>query len=174
MGSSSNHKEDRIKKESDSFWDTKWEAMELQKKADKQDKKGKHFLDDELKKAKENQNSDSTPSLSPERTPSPECDELRRINKMKEIQGLVVPESEKYVAEPQDPSLFKYDEHTKMWRRKTESETSGNNRQKAIEYIDNKSDEKMLKSQVEKNIENTNESQNELDRMSPGKLSSED
>ena len=84
--SSSYHQEDKIKKESDSFWDTKWEAMELQKKADKQDKKGKHFLDDELKKAKENQNSDSTPSLSPERTPSPECDELRRINKMKEIQ----------------------------------------------------------------------------------------
>ena len=61
-----------------------------------------------------------------------------------------------------------------MWRRKTESETSGNNRQKAIEYIENKSDEKMLNSQVEKNIENTNESQNELDKMSPGKLSSED
>ena len=84
--SPSNSKNNRIKKESDSFWDSKWEAMELQKKADKQDKKGKHFLDDEFKKSRENQKSDSTPSLSPERTPSPECDELRRINRMKQIQ----------------------------------------------------------------------------------------
>merc|ERR1712141_949815 len=127
--------------------------MELQKKADKQDKKGKHFLDDEIRRTRENQKRDSTPSLSPERSPSPECEELRRINKMKEIQGLIVQDSEKYVAEPQDPSLFKYDENTKMWRRKTESETNGNNRQKAIEYIEHKSDEEMLNSHVEKNIE---------------------
>lgn len=72
------------KKESDSFWDTKWEAMELQKKADAQDRKGKHYLEDELKRKRAKE--DSTPSLSPERSPSPECDELKRINKMKEIQ----------------------------------------------------------------------------------------
>ena len=84
--SPSNSQNVKCKKESDSFWDSKWEAMELQKKADKQDKKGKHFLDDEIKRTKENQKTDSTPSLSPERSPSPECEELRRINKMKEIQ----------------------------------------------------------------------------------------
>lgn len=75
------------KQEADSFWDTKWEAIELQKKADAQDKKGKHFLDEELKRKRAKEKGDSTPSLSPERrTPSPECDELKRINKMKEIQ----------------------------------------------------------------------------------------
>ena len=59
--------------------------MELQKKADAQDRKGKHYLDDDLKRKREKD--DSTPSLSPERrTPSPECDELKRINKLKEIQ----------------------------------------------------------------------------------------
>ena len=36
------------KNESDSFWDTKWEAMELQKKADIHEKKGKHFFKDYL------------------------------------------------------------------------------------------------------------------------------
>ena len=75
------------KKEVDSFWDTKWEAMELQKKADLQNQKGKHFLDEEQKKKRSKEREDGTPSLSPEnRTPSPECDELKRINKMKQIQ----------------------------------------------------------------------------------------
>ena len=75
------------KEEADSFWDTKWEAIELQKKADAQEKKGKHFLEEELKRKRAKEKGDSTPSLSPERrTPSPECDELKKINKMKEIQ----------------------------------------------------------------------------------------
>ena len=75
------------KNESDSFWDTKWEAMELQKKADIHEKKGKHFLADEFKRKAAKDKRDSTPSLSPEnRSPSPECDELKRINKIKDIQ----------------------------------------------------------------------------------------
>ena len=57
-----------------------------------------------------------TPTLSPspkrarkEKSPSPECDELKRLRKLKEIQELVVKDSEKYVAEPLDPNLFEWD-----------------------------------------------------------------
>ena len=66
--------------------------MQLQKKADCQEKKGKHFLDEERKQKKANEKGDSTPSLSPDqkRTPSPECDELKRINKLKEIQVMEI------------------------------------------------------------------------------------
>ncbi len=76
-----------------------------------QERRGKHFLDDRRR--------DRTPTLSPSpkrgqkrrktRSPSPECDELKRLRKLKEIQELVVKDSEKYVKEPLDPSLFEWD-----------------------------------------------------------------
>ena len=43
------------------------------------------------------------------RTPSPECDELRRLRELKEMQELTVKEDEKYVKEPLDPKLFEWD-----------------------------------------------------------------
>lgn len=59
-----------------------------------------------------------TPTLSPEpglkrrrqRSPSVECDELRRLRELKKIQELVVKEDEKYVKEPLDPNLFEWDD----------------------------------------------------------------
>ena len=56
-----------------------------------------------------------------------------------------------------------------MWRRKTEEETTSNGL-KAIEFVDHKSNEKVLNS----NEENSSESQNDSSKLSPGKLSSED
>lgn len=44
------------------------------------------------------------------RSPSPETEELKQLKKMKNIQDLVVKESEKYVAEPLDPELFEWDD----------------------------------------------------------------
>merc|ERR1711997_988886 len=160
------------KNESDSFWDTKWEAMELQKKADIHEKKGKHFLADEFKRKAAKDKRDSTPSLSPEnRSPSPECDELKRINKIKDIQGLIVQESEKYVAEPQDPNLFKYDENTKMWRRKMEKEINDGIEVKALTYEQNETNDN--KEEVGAEVECTSGLENNATSISD-KLSSEE
>ena len=52
------------KDETDSFWDTKWEALELQKKADEHDSKGKHYLEEELKRKRAKEKANRTPSLS--------------------------------------------------------------------------------------------------------------
>ena len=60
-----------------------------------------------------------------------------------------------------------------MWRRKTEQETT-ENRLKAIEFIDSKTNENMIDSNEEKELENNCESQNDSNKMSPGKLSSEE
>merc|ERR1712141_941751 len=121
------------------------------------------------KAAKENR--DSTPSLSPEnRSPSPECDELKRINKIKDIQGLIVQESEKYVAEPQDPNLFKYDENTKMWRRKTEKEINDGIEVKALTYEQNETNDN---EEEGKEVECTSGLENNATSISE-KLSSEE
>ena len=60
-----------------------------------------------------------------------------------------------------------------MWRRKTAEETT-ENRLKAIEFIDGKTNEEMIDSNEEKELENNCESQNDSNKMSPGKLSSEE
>lgn len=76
-----------------------------------QESKGKHFLDSSRKRARE----ERTPTLSPspepkkKRSPSPECEELQKLRKLKEIHELVVKDDEKFVAEPPDPSQFEWD-----------------------------------------------------------------
>ena len=80
-------------------------------------------------------------------------------------------ESEKYVAEPEDPSRFKYDENTKMWRRKTEKEINDGSEVKALTYEQNESNDSKEKvgAEVEctSGLENTAASSSE-------KLSSEE
>ena len=78
---------------------------------------GNHFFQEkkgEIYNEKERR-TERTPTLSPspkhkERSPSPDCPELKKLRELKAIQELVVKDSEKYVAEPPDPKLFEYDE----------------------------------------------------------------
>ena len=123
------------KPDGDEFWDTRWEAMELQKNVDKLERKGQHYLDGEKVKR-----AFRTPTPEREkkrrekedgkRSPSPDCDELKRLKELKDIQELNVKEDDMFVKEPADPSQFEYDEKTKMWRRKA---PAGGER-KAITY----------------------------------------
>lgn len=74
-----------------------------------QEKRGRHYLENDKRRDPK----PSTSSVSKKRrsrSPSSETEELKRLKKMKEIQDLVVKESEKYVAEPLDPSLFEWDD----------------------------------------------------------------
>jgi hypothetical protein len=68
-----------------------------------QEKRGRHFLAPDRKKPR-------TPSKSPERDSSPETHEAQTIQKLKDIQELVVKDSEKFVAEPPNPDQFEWDE----------------------------------------------------------------
>ena len=51
-----------------------------------------------------------TPSPESDRGSSPETAEAKTIIRLKEIQDLVVKDSEKFVAEPPNPDLFEWDE----------------------------------------------------------------
>ena len=104
--------------EGDTFWDSTWDAMELQKRADEREKRGKHFRNDERtptlspspeREEEKRKKRTRSRSSSKSRSESPECDELQRLRKLKDIQELKVKDSEKYVAEPQDPKQFEYD-----------------------------------------------------------------
>lgn len=83
-----------------------------------QERKGKHYLDSERRRRHDKAHIQRrrelrTPTLSPSpeaRSPSPECEELKRLKMLKEIHELVVRNDEMFVAEPADPRNFEYDE----------------------------------------------------------------
>jgi hypothetical protein len=50
-----------------------------------------------------------TPSPESDGRSTPETEEAQTIIRLKEIQDLVVKDSEKYVAEPPNPDLFEWD-----------------------------------------------------------------
>ena len=102
----------------DTFWDSKWEAKELQKEADAKERRGKHFLDNSNRHHKDDIAGSKRDKKHKSRTPSPESEELRRLKEMRAVTSLEVKESEKYVAEPEDPSQFEWNPTTKMWGRK--------------------------------------------------------
>ena len=74
-----------------------------------QEKRGRHFLHDERKREPSTSKGASSSKKRKSRSPTPDCEELKRLKRMKEIQDLVVKEEEKYVAEPLDPDLFEWD-----------------------------------------------------------------
>ena len=90
------------------------------------------------------------------------------------FQGLVVQESEKYVSEPQDPTLFKYDDNTKMWRRKTKDELNDKEGFKAITYEENDLDGNNVDLKEDGELNETSEVQNVANIISSGSLSAED
>ena len=101
-------------REEDVFWDSKWEAGELQREAEAKERRGKHYLD----RRRDREPKPVPRSSKKSRSLTPESDELKRLKEMKAITSLVVKDSEKYVAEPADPSEFEWNNKTKMWRRK--------------------------------------------------------
>ncbi|XP_040571096.1 uncharacterized protein [Lepeophtheirus salmonis] len=110
-------------KDEDVFWDSTWDALQLQKKAEDQERKGRHYLDDRRRTREsttclKNKDYHRRSKIERKQSQSPECEELKRLKRLKEIQELVVKEDEKYVDEPPDPNLFEWDNVTKMWRRK--------------------------------------------------------
>ena len=56
------------------------------------------------------------------------------------------------MAEPQDPAQFKYDNNTKMWRRKTENELYGGDDFKVIAPMEHDSDLVKKDTKVEEEI----------------------
>ncbi len=67
-----------------------------------QERKGRHFLAPEKRRPR-------TPTPE-DRDSSPETSEALTIKRLKEIENLVVKDSEKYVAEPMNPDMFEWDE----------------------------------------------------------------
>ncbi|XP_059079126.1 protein Son-like isoform X2 [Tigriopus californicus] len=128
------HQESRapIRRDDDIFWDSTWDAMELQKKADQQERRGKHFWREDRERTPT-----LSPSLSPkrERLPSPDCEELRRLKKLKAIQEFAVKDDEKYVSVPPDSNDFEYDNMTKMWKRKIQEAPKIHCREKTYDEI---------------------------------------
>merc|ERR1712029_747896 len=118
---------------SDPFWDSKWEAKELQKEADAKERRGKHYLDNTRRLHKENEKASKRVSDKKKReeekrleeSDGEECDELRRLKEMQKVANLDVEESEKYVAEPADPSQFEWNPKTRMYQRKIVDSDSG-------------------------------------------------
>ena len=51
-----------------------------------------------------------SPDRASDRSSSPETNEAKTLKRLKDIQDLVVKESEKYVADPPNPDLFEWDE----------------------------------------------------------------
>eukprot|EP00095_Tigriopus_kingsejongensis_P003437 maker-scaffold110_size354795-snap-gene-2.25 protein:Tk03437 transcript:maker-scaffold110_size354795-snap-gene-2.25-mRNA-1 annotation:"conserved hypothetical protein" len=140
--------------EDDTFWESTWDAMELQKRADRQERKGRHYLE----RAKER-----TPTLSPSpkrRSPSPDCEELRRLKKLKAIQELVVMDSEKYVAVPPDRNDFEYDDRMKMWRRKIPPE-------KEKSPAGEKSYDKLIRDRMEEQFKGTKATKDTANQLEP-------
>lgn len=101
---------------------------------------------------------DRTPTLSPspspkterarDRLPSPDCEELRRLKKLRAIQELAVEDNEKYVAEPPDRNDFEYDPMTKMWKRKIRDVPKSDLKDKSYDEI--------LKERMEEQFKATN------------------
>ncbi|CAB4066218.1 SON [Lepeophtheirus salmonis] len=106
-------------KDEDVFWDSTWDALQLlQKKAEDQERKGRHYLDDRRRTREsttclKNKDYHRRSKIDRKQSQSPECEELKRLKRLKEIQELVVKEDEKYVDEPPDPNLFEWDNVTK-------------------------------------------------------------
>ena len=92
----------------DPFWDNRWDALQMQKKADEMEKRGRHFLDDTRPRDQQRPSTSGTKRRK-SRSPTPDTAELKRLKKMKQIQDLVVKEEDKYVSEPLDPDLFEWD-----------------------------------------------------------------
>jgi len=110
----------------DSFWDSKWEAKELVKEAEAQERRGRRLHDYDRKHHKEAMEKhqakmDAKAAKEAEEAErEDESDELRRLRELREVTSLVVPEDKKYVAEKdmQDPNEFEWNDKTMMWTRK--------------------------------------------------------
>ena len=117
----------------DTFWDSKWEGMQLDEKLSRAEHKGRYYLNTKKRfQDATGENGEGTPSLSP----SPErrdksddmkkkdsdtdsdTEEFKRLKKMKEVQSMKV-DGDGFVQGPiADSSNFEYDPVTRMYKKK--------------------------------------------------------
>ena len=119
----------------DTFWDSKWEGMQLDEKLSKAEYKGRYYLNTNKRfhdaTGDLGEKGDGTPSLSPspervdkskekEKNSDSESDteEFKRLKKMKEVQNMKV-DGDGFVQGPvADSSNFEYDPVTRMYKKK--------------------------------------------------------
>ena len=117
----------------DTFWDSKWEGMQLDEKLSKAEYKGRYYLNTKKRfQDATGEKGEGTPSLSPspERKDKSEelkkkdsdsdsdTEEFKRLKKMKEVQSMKV-DGDGFVQGPiADSSNFEYDPVTRMYKKK--------------------------------------------------------
>jgi len=116
-------------KESDTFWDSKWEGMQLDEKLEKAEAKGRYYLNTKKRFKDATGDKEGTPSLSP----SPKRDgkvskvisdsesdteELKRLKKLKDIQNLKVDGDGLIKGPVADSANYEYDNVTRMFKKK--------------------------------------------------------
>ena len=121
----------------DGFWDTKWDAMKLDEKIQEEEKRGQYYLNTK-KRFKQTMGVDEdegTPSLSPsperetkeqkkkkkkEKEREEECDELKGIRKLADLQENKVEGDGKVKGAVPDSKDYEYDRVTRMYKKKDE------------------------------------------------------
>jgi len=111
----------------DGFWDTKWDAMVLEDRIQKGEKRGRYYLNTNKRfKDATGVNKEGTPSLtpSPDRNKKDKSDsesdteEYKRMKKNKEIQELKFEGDGLVEGTVPDPANYEYDKLTMMYRKK--------------------------------------------------------
>ena len=120
----------------DGFWDTKWDAMKLDEKIQEEEKKGQYYLNTKkrFKQTMGEEEDEGTPSLSPsperekkerkkkkkEKEREEECDELKGIRKLADLQDNKVEGDGKVKGAVPDSKDYEYDRVTRMYKKKDE------------------------------------------------------
>jgi len=124
-------KEDSQKNGGDTFWDSKWEGMQLDERLEKAEAKGRYYLNTKKRFKDATGDNEGTPSLSP----SPErdskkkkkknksdsesdTDELIRLKKLRDIQNLKVDGDGMVTGPIADSANYEYDKVTRMFKKK--------------------------------------------------------
>merc|ERR1711942_191824 len=115
----------------DTFWDSKWEGMQLDERLEKAEAKGRYYLNTKKRFKDATGDNEGTPSLSP----SPERDgkkkkkknksdsesdteELVRLKKLRDIQNLKIDGDGMVTGPIADSANYEYDKVTRMFKKK--------------------------------------------------------
>ena len=121
----------------DGFWDTKWDAMKLDEKIQDEERRGQYYLNTKkrFKQTMGEDEGEGTPSLSPspereskeqkkkkkkEKEREEECDELKGIRKLADLQDNKVEGDGKVKGAVPDSKDYEYDRVTRMYKKKEE------------------------------------------------------